>query len=538
MLNIDLLMVLLNRIMLPVILGATVFLFGCQKKAIVDSDKVLNYSQIDEPRSLDPAFVKDLYEGIVSGFLFSGLVQFGTGEEIEPALAESWTVLDEGKTYRFKLRENGKFSDGTPITSEDVKYSLSRILAPATVSQRKWVLDRIEGAEDFVAGKTHELAGVQILSANEVVIKLSRPYPPFLQMLAMPNAVIIPKNSAGSGTPDPGFTARPVGAGPWVLHDWLTDQKIVFTANPHYWGSGPQIPTLVYNIQTEDNVRYRQFDAGNLDIMQIGFQVHEKWMKDPKLKAMTTTVQELRTDYIGFNCAHGLLKKPEIRNAIATAINREQIFESVQKGRGVLADSVVPRGIMRSGSYKVAPIEYNPDSARQVFQSYREEDLVFDLWYREEPQTAETAAIIKENLEAAGLQVRLILRDQAGLRQGIHDGAAHMYIGSWTLDYPDIENAVYPPFHSRNIPRQGNMTRYHNEKVDKLLDEAREETDNEQRLAKYDEAAAIVEKDKPWIPLYNRQVVYAVKPQVKNWVPALIYNADRFNTVTKTQSKK
>lgn len=524
----------LNSTLGAVFIGGIV-LSGCNKsKPENHHGSVLNYSQIDEPRSLDPAFVKDLYEGIVSGFLYSGLVQFGNGKEIEPALAQSWAVSADGKEYRFQLRSNAKFSNDKPVTSDDIRYSFTRIFLPETVSQRKWVLDRIVGAQDVIDGKTKVLSGLETPTSDTVIIKISQAYEPFLQMLAMPTAVIIPDGSAGVDKPNSEFTRTPISSGPWILNGWKNDEKLSFDINPNYWGMKPKVEHLVYNIQTDDNVRFRQFEAGNLDIMQIGFQAYEKWMSDSKLKNLTTSVQELRTDYIGLNCEKDKLANPEIRNAIASAINRELIFDKVQKRRGGLSQSVVPPGIMDTFSL-VSLYSFNPDAGKKALEQFHVNNLSLDLLFRDEPQTAEIAAIVKENLEQIGIEVRFVLRDQAGLRQTIHEGGYDMFIGSWTLDFPDVENAVYPPFHSRNIPRQGNMTRYKNSKVDELLDAARNEGNNARRLQLYSEAVSIIEQEKPWIPLYNRKVYYAVNPSVKGWTPALIYNADRFNFVSKSK---
>lgn len=121
------------------------------------------------------------------------------------------------------------------------------------------------------------------------------------------------------------------------------------------------------------------------------------------------------------------------------------------------------------------------------------------------------------------------------MRQAIHEGTADLFLASWTLDYPDIENALYPPFHSKNIPRQGNQTHFRNDEVDSVLTRARNATDNDQRVVLYQKAAKLVREQAPWIPLFHPKIYYAVQPDVKGWTPALIYNADRFNTVRKTE---
>jgi ABC-type transport system substrate-binding protein len=511
-------------------------LAGCGKPASTATRAryahTLNYSQPDEPRRLDPAFVKDLYEGIVSGFIYDGLVIFGKGADVEPGLAQRWEISPDLRTYTFHLRD-AKWPTGAPITAADVRYSFTRILAPATGSERKWVLDRIDGAAEVVSGASPELRGLKEDDPHTVQITLSQPYPVFLTMLAMPNAAIIQDGSAGREKPDPEFDKKPVGSGPWQLDKWLHDQRLEFVPNPNFWGDKPQLDRLVYNLQVDDQVRTRQFETGSLDICQVGFQAHENWMRDSKRAALTTSVQELRTDFIGFMNSKPKLADARIRQAVALAIDRETIFERLQKGRGVLAHSPVPPGIP---GYRadIPPPRRDVAKAKALLgEAGQGSKLVLDLWFRQAPLESEICRAVKDNLAGAGIEVNLVPRDQAALRMGVHDAQADLYLGNWTLDYPDIENALYPPFHSRNIPRQGNGSHFSNPDVDKLLDDARAETSAGLRLAKFQKAEDAIVAQCPWVPLFHRRNYYAVQPELKGWTPALIYNADRFNDVRK-----
>ncbi|MGI8907587.1 MAG: ABC transporter substrate-binding protein [Candidatus Sumerlaeaceae bacterium] len=501
-----------------------------QEKAL-RSANTLNYSQPDEPRHLDPAFVKDLYEGIVSGFIYDGLVIFGKGADVQPGLAERWEISPGGRTYTFYLRD-AAFATGKPVTSADVRYSFTRILLPETNSDRKWVLDRIVGAAEVTSGTTKVLSGLLTPDARTVAITLREPYPVFLTILAMPNSVIIPEGSAGVSTPDASFDQKPVGSGPWKLDKWLHDQRLEFSANPHYWGAKPKLNRLVYHLQVDDLVRMRQFETGNLDICQIGFQVHDNWMRDAK-RAATTSVQELRTDFIGIMNSKPKLADRRIRQAITHAIDRQTIFQRLQKSRGVLAHGPVPPGIP---GYRENPGLMPHDVARAktlLAEARMSEKIQLNLWFRQAPLESEICGAVKESLAEAGIEVTLVPRDQAALRMGVHDAQADLYLGSWTLDYPDIENALYPPFHSRNIPRQGNGAHFANPEVDALLDAARAERDAHARIEKYQAAEDLIIEECPWVPLFHRRNYYAVQPQLKGWTPALIYNADRFNDVHK-----
>jgi len=389
------------------------------------------------------------------------------------------------------------------------------------------------GAADVIAGTTDSLSGLVTPDDHTVAITLQQPYPVFLKMLAMPTAAIIPNGASGEGRPNPKFDASPTGTGPWVLSNWIHDQRLEFKRNPNYWGSGPLLDNLVYHVQTEDNVRYRQFEAGNFDIVQVGFQIFDSWQKNPEKEKLTTSIQELRTDFLGLMCSKKPLDNVRVRQALAFAVDSTSIFDQIQKKRGTLSHGPIPPGIP---GYRpaTAPRQHDVARAKALLQQAGVINLKLELWYRDEALNSEIVDAVSKDLQAAGVTVVRTPRDQAALRDGIHSGRADMFLGSWTLDYPDPENALYPPFHSRNIPRQGNQTHFRDRQVDDLLDKARATSNDAERIALYQQVEERVNELTPWICLFHPRTYYAVQPAVKGWSPALMYNGDRFNTVRKT----
>lgn len=509
--------------------AALLVLTGCSNQSPRRRD-TLNYPNLDEPRRLDPAFVKDLYEGIVSGLLYDGLVVFGSGTDVKPGLAHSWEISADGRAYTFHLRST-HFSNGKVLSSADVRYSFTRVLRPETRSDRKWVLDRIDGADEVVSGTATQLRGLEAPDPLTVRITLREPYPVFLTMLAMPTAAIIPENSAGKDAPDQAFDQHPVGTGPWILERWLHDQRLEFRRNDDYWGGPPLFPRFVYHVQTSDEVQRRLFETGNFDMCQVGFTVYPAWSRDPVKSTLMTSVQELRTDFFGFMNNKPPFSDTRVRQAIVSAINRKAIFVNLQKGRGVLAHGPVPPDIP---GYRpsLSPRAYDPERARTLLAEAGVKDLKLDLWYRDEALNSEIVQAARLDLEKVGVRVQGMPRDQASLRAGIHQGQPDMYLGSWTLDYPDMENAIFPPFYSGNIPRQGNGSHFSDPEVDRLILSAKSESDPQRRLAKYQKAEDAIIDRCPWVFLFHRKMYYAVQPWVRGWTPAVMYNADRFTSVS------
>lgn len=500
-------------------------------KGRTGAKSTFNYVNIDEPASLDPAYVKDLYEGIVSGLIYDGLVLFGKGTDVQPGLAERWEISPDQRTYTFYLRD-AVFHNGKAVTSADVRYSFTRILKPETLSDRKWVLDRIEGSDEVVSATATHLHGLETPDAKTVRIRLREPYPVFLTMLAMPNACIIPENAAGTGKPDPAFDRMPIGSGPWILEKRLNDQRLEFRRNEKYWGGVPKLERFIYHVQVDDAVQRKQFEVGNFDIYQVGFSAYENWMRDPKKREMTTAVQELRTDFFGFMNNKPKFADKRVKQAITHAINRQGIFENLQKKRGVLAHGPVPPGVAGYDEQR-KPRAYDPERARVLLAQANALPLAINLWYRDEALFGEIARSAKKDLELVGVTVNLFPRDQAAIRQAVWDGTPDMYIGSWTLDYPYIENAMVPTFHSRNIPGQGNGSHFSVPEVDRMLEDAEREADPQLRIDKYRVAEERIVEECPWVFLFHRKVYYAVQPGVKGFTPAIMYNADRFIEVEK-----
>lgn len=525
--------------------AAVLALYGCGRadtgtpgasgggSAVQATSGTLVWALPDEPGRLDPAFNKDLYEGIVSGLIFDGLVGFGRGTTIEPRLASKWEVSPDGRSLTFHLRD-AKFSNGRPVTGADVRYSFTRLLLPATNSGRKWVVDRIDGADDVVAGRTRELRGIATPDPRTVVITLREPYPAFLTMLAMPSASIIPEGAAGTDAPDAAFDRAPVGTGPWVLARWVRDQRLEFAPNPQYWGQAPTLGGVVYQVQLDDTARQRAFEAGTSDIYEVGFAAHDRWARDPARSAQIKAVQELRTDFLAFMNDKPALADRRVRQAVAHAVDTRSIFENLQKGRGVPAHGPIPPGIAGYRPDK-APRPHDIARAKALLDEAGATTLTLDLWYRDEALNAEIARAAKANLAEAGVAVNLVPRDLAALRAGVWQGQPDMYLGSWTLDYPDPENALVPTFHSRNIPRQGNGSHFSNPAVDRALEDAEREADPAQRIAKFEKAEDLIIEEQPWIPLFHRKTHYAVQPWIEGWAPAVMYNSERFAGVSKTR---
>jgi oligopeptide transport system substrate-binding protein len=175
---------------------------------------VLHLSIGADPASLDPIQAVDVYRGQMVVYLYDGLVRLENGKPV-PNLAESWDVSEDGTVYTFHLRDDVFFHNGRQLTAEDVQYSFERVLRPASQSPLTWVFDFIRGADAMVDGGAESLEGVRVIDLGTIEITLEQPFAPFLLLMAMPAAHVVPREEIEQKGDQ--FSEAPVGTGPWTF---------------------------------------------------------------------------------------------------------------------------------------------------------------------------------------------------------------------------------------------------------------------------------------------------------------------------------
>jgi peptide/nickel transport system substrate-binding protein len=198
------------------------------------------------PLTLDPIKMNDTASLAVSNLIYDGLLKFSPKLELEPAVAESWTTSSDGKRITFKLRPNATFHDGSQITSDDVKFSLVRVLSSS--SRVRKLYDCIEGADEIGGVNKLNQLGIETPDKKTVIIKLKAPFPPFLSVLAGATAKILPKALLTNKD----FFTHPIGSGAFRYNERRTEQKRIFLEafDGHYSGP-PRIRELILEEHTE-----------------------------------------------------------------------------------------------------------------------------------------------------------------------------------------------------------------------------------------------------------------------------------------------
>lgn len=474
-----------------------------------------------DPRSFDPALSTDVPTGRAVGYVFEGLTRFSPDAQVEPALASSWTVSPDGRIWRFTLRQNVKFHDGTPFTAKHVVASFTRVLDPATRGGRGWPLFPIAGAVDFASGKAKSISGLRIENDSTVVITLAEPFAIFPKLLAMPVASIVPERLAAD------FGEKPIGTGPWTLAEWKHDDFLRFVRNPAYWGPKPLQDTLIARIIPEPSTAVAEFEAGNVDILYIPEAETRAWEQTEEKKVLLQSAPVLRLWYVAMNTTRGPLSDVRVRRAINHAIDTKALLTQLLGGRGRLAAGVIPPALDGADTTR-APYTHDVAKAKQLLaEAGFPNGITVRLWCSQDATQSRVAQAIQGFLKQAGITAELVQRESASMREAARKGEADLVLKDWYADYPDAENFLYPLLHSANAGVGGNVSFFRNPQFDSVVTASRRETDVTARTALYMRADSIAYAQAPMVFLFFYNELYAVQPWLRNWTAPTIFNGQR-----------
>lgn len=479
----------------------------------------------EDPASLDPALIVSVDAGSIAAKVFSGLVKFSPDLQVEPDIAESWSVSQDALVYTFRLREDATFSSGRQINAGDFKYSFERVLAAETKSPNVWIFENIRGARQFMEGAEKHVQGISVLDDRTLKIELEEPFTPFLGLLTMPAAYVVPMEQVlylGQN-----FSANPVGSGPFVLKQWLPNRHIKLEASPTYFGTKPRIRGIVYRVIPEEFTRVAEFESGNLDVMVIPKAASTRYTKDPKWEGYVTNVAGLNTYYLGMNCAKPPFDDLELRRAVSQAVDRRKILSTLYEGRGRIAQGPVPDALRPWSVPELAT--YDPEAARRIINQKKgslERPLLFYINANDQ-QVEDIAEVIQSYLMDAGLDVEIRKLEWSAFKDAVNKGEPDLFWLSWWADYADPENFLFPTFHSANIGTLGNRARYSNPAVDALVDAGRHARTIEARDASYQKAEELIINDAPWVFLWHRTDYLVRQKWVESYGLYPIYSVDK-----------
>ncbi|MBS1270910.1 MAG: Heme-binding protein A [Candidatus Marinimicrobia bacterium] len=480
----------------------------------------------NEPKGLDPALSTDFGTGQICALLFDNLVRFGKETDLQPGIAKSWDISEDGLTYTFQLHEGFRFSNGTEITSSVVKQSIERVLNPETRSLRTWLFTPVQGARAYIDGEASEVSGIQADNPYQVVITLKEPFAPFLGFLAMPAAAIVPPEVADRLGKN--FAESPVGSGPWIFEEWQHDSFIRLRANPDYFYGKPKINKAVLKVIPEAFSLIAEFETGQLDLMDVPQAEFERWTESEKWQNYLHVVNEMNLFYIGLNCNKPPFDDVRVRRAMSYALDAETILNTTLNGAGVLSHGPIPPGLASYDSTRKR-YGYNPDKAKELLaEAGYPRGFTIELWQSQNSTLNQITEAFQAYYARIGIEVNIVRTDFNLLMDAIRQGEPDMYYMNWWADYPDAENFLYPLFHSSQAARRN---RYANPEVDSLIEQNRVTVDPQERIKLARKAEKLIYEDAPYVFLWHEITYELTQPWLKNYRSAIMFNAQKYTEV-------
>jgi ABC-type transport system substrate-binding protein len=316
------------------------------------------------PASIDPAKHGDLGSASFVSQLYESLTAVDPSLTVRPALAESWTIEDEGRRVTFTLREGLAFSDGSPLTAGDVVHSWRRLFQPGDPSPLASLIADVVGARDLLVGRSSDVAslGVRADDDRRVVVDMERGGGDLPAIVSGAPFAVVP-SSAGEDEiiPTPGTL---VGSGGYVL-DRVEDDRFVLTANPHYWAGEPAIGTVRMLTTIGGASPVDAFVAGEVDVTPIGF-LDAGWIAyDRDLGPALRSDPSLSVTYYGFDARQPPFDDVRVRRAFAQAVDWRRLAELDEPGSSVAATGMVPAGMPGGPEGDYLP-PYDPAGARRL----------------------------------------------------------------------------------------------------------------------------------------------------------------------------
>ncbi|MBI3893855.1 MAG: ABC transporter substrate-binding protein [Candidatus Wallbacteria bacterium] len=508
--------------LLALVLGVT----ACGFSSTARSPGVLEQAIEQNPLTLDPARWSDVASGRIVSLVSSPLVRTDESMNVTGDLAERWEVDPSGKVYIFHLNPKAKFTNGRQVTAGDVRYSLDRVMDPKTRALRTWTLEPVAGASERLAGKAATVTGITAVDPSTVRIELKEAFAPFLQMMSMPVAGVVPKESVEALGEK--FARSPVGCGPFKVVSWINDSSVELAANSAYHLGAPKLKGIRFRIIREPLTRSSEFQLGNLDVIAIPPSERVFYTSNATWGKRILQRAGLNVYYLGLNCEKAPTSDVRVRRAIAMAIDKAAILQSVRKGQGVEAAGPIPTELPgHDPAYKGIP--YDPEGAKKLLADAGVGNgFELELAQGDNKDNLEVTQILASFLARVGIRVKLATFEWQTFKSRVNDGLAQAFYLSWWADYADAENFLYPLFHSSQSGAGGNGPRYKSKKVDALLDQARRTADFDSRIQLYSDIEKQVTEDASRVFLFHKLDIIVTQPWTSGIQLYPVFNANRY----------
>lgn len=467
---------------------------------------------------LNPLTSSDAYADEILAWIFDPLLDRDPQTlEMRPWLASSWEISNDHLQYTFHLRPDVTFSDGHPLTAEDVKFTFDMIRSPE--------VDAPQLRSYFV-----DITAIDVLDEHTVRFTCDKPYYRHLVMIG--GMYIIPRHIYGEGDFNRHPANRsPVGSGPYRLDHWKTGQELVLARNYRWWGAAftrnrPYFDRIVYTILTEDNSAFLLLARGDLDAMALRPDVWERRAAAPRFTARFNRFAYDRPayNYIGWNLRDPRFADRRVRRALAMLMDREAIRDGIYKGLATIVTSGFMPGTPEFNP-DIKPVPYDPEAARKLLAEagWRDSDgdglldrdglpLKFEVaTTNQNPLAEQILTLYKEALARVGIELVIRPLEWASLLDRVDKREFEAVLMGWQMP-PDPD--PYQVWHSSQAEAGSNYVGFVNEEADRLIEAARACFDRNERIRMYHRFQEILDEEQPYLFLIAPRALLAVDRRI------------------------
>ncbi len=495
-------------------------LCGCGSTGEFDPETLRLYMG-EEAQNLDPAFAVDEVSGVLTSLIYPGLFRFSPAGEPIPDLARNWTLSEDGTRYTFHLATDRYFDNGSRIDAAAVSRCFHRLLDPSAPSPRRWVLERLSGAEAFREGFSETISGLLAPDDSTVVLELGAPFSPFLGLLAMPATRIYPAGHDGEPLRNAGL---PICGGPWRLERWERGERWLLERRGE--PASGEFRRLDFRLIPQSFTAVAEFEVGNLDLLRIPLAEADYW-REGDWGDQLLTQEELVISYIGLNLRRPPFDDHRVRQAMNLAIDVEALIRTVRGGTARRALGPVPPSLRSSDPSEIW--RYRPEEARRLLtEAGYGEGLEIEIWQKENPEVSRLLEAVQAYLAEVGIAAKIVVRDWGAFKDAINRGSADAFFLDWLADYPDAENFLVPLFHSSNQGGGGNRCGFNDSYVDLLLDELQRSREGADRKVLVDRLNETLYRSAPWVWLWHPVSLEVLRPGISGYESPVIFNAQDY----------
>lgn len=443
----------------------------------------LVYGIGSEPASLNPSVANDLVSYSVVHQIYNYLIEYKTDGTLVPGLAESWDLSEDGTELTFHLREGVKFHNGDVMTAEDVAFSLNNAIASPHTASISTAMDSAE-----------------VIDENTVLLKLKHPFGPVEYIVSHSQMAIVNK-AEYEKNPD-GYSQNPIGTGPYKFVEWKSGDQIKLTAFEDYYKGVADIKDVTVKIIIEPSTRTIALETGEIDILESP-QASDRSTLIGNSNIRYHETEIASSVFVAFNNAEGRFADKKVRQAIAHAVDKESMILGAVDGLGTSLETPMTKDVF-GWPEDFKNREYDPEKARQLLAEAGYPDgFSMQIKTMEGATYLKPTEVFQDQLREVGIEAEIITMERGAFLQDVNQNQQYeMCISALSVPYPDADY-IYALFHGSLKGIGRNFFNADSPELNKMLDDARLSTDQEERKQIYKEIAEYFIEDPIMVPLYS-----------------------------------